>query len=340
MRIPLFLLFLVLAAFAQSYAPSEGGNISAVNTTSDSNSSWHGICGQATPSASTPLAVAAVGGNVTALSVNTGSSACTAGIGRLVLLFSNSSGAITSLSRGNLSVLDAFIGRINENGTSTFLLSESFATANFGTITGVPTAYTNSPAPGTFRFGYLQDQNGNLVFIADVLSDRPGFNGTAFDFQLMLPTNNGSTVTYYVTADLLCLSENATPPSNPPGGGGGTHTPYYPGNATAPVEPPHPPENASQCDIILFCDEWGPCEGGFRQQACRDLSNCSNTEVYRVERCPLPPGNETIIPPVEEIPLIIIKPEFPCCLPLLILLLLIPVFAIERLRRRVRGGKQ
>ena len=339
MRLPLLLCFFLCTAFAQSSDSIEGGNISAVNVSSPSNSTWHGIIGHVYPSPFSPISINATGSNITQLAVNASSSACTYGVECLSLLFSNSSSAITSLSRGNLSVLDAFIGSPYENATATFAFSETFETSDFGNITGVPTTYTYSPTPGTFRLGYLQDQDGNLVFITEVVSGQPGFNGSLYDFQLMLPTQNGTPVAYYLSVDLLCKEENVTPPEppeppGPPQGGGGTHTPYYPGNITPPQPNITNATNITHCDIILYCEEWGPCIDGFREQPCRDLTNCSNTEVFRVERCPMP-GNQTIIP-IEEIPIIIISPEYPCCLPLIILLLLIPVYALERLRRRKR----
>jgi hypothetical protein len=344
MRIPLLLLFFACVAFAQS-VPTEGGNISAVNATQDSNSTWHGVCGQASASPFTPVTVSAAPGNITCLTINTGSASCAYGVMDLFLLFSNSSTAITSLSRGNLTVLDDFIASNTQNASSTFVMSTTFDTANFGTITGVPTTYTNSFVPATFRLGYLQDQAQNLVFITDIVSDQAGFNGSLFDFQLMLPTMNGTPVDYYLTVDLSCNPPPGTngTPSQPPGGGGGTHTPYY--NQTNITPPTEPPEgnatNITQCDIILYCSEWGPCTDGYRYQSCKDTMNCSNTEVFRVEKCIGPPGNETKPPLIEIIPQIIIKPEFPCCLPMLFLLILLPIYVVlKRLRKqKEKGGR-
>jgi hypothetical protein len=347
MRFPLFLLFIACIAFSQS-VPTEGGNISDVDAHQDANSSWHGVCGQTATSAPVPITVTATPGNVTYLTINTGAASCANGVSELIFLFSNSSTAITSLTRGNLTVLDSFINRMSENATSTFVMSSTFTTANFGTITGVPTTYTNSVVPGTFRLGYLQDQAGNLVFATPPVSNQAGFNGTLFDFQLMLPTRNGTDVPYYLTVDLLCNTTNATnvtPPHPPGGGGGGTHTPYWNqtgGNVTPPIEPPGGNgTNISQCEIILYCAEWGACADGYRYQACRDQTNCSNTEVFRVEKCLMPPGNETAQPTIEDIPQIIVKPEFPCCLPLLLLLILLPVYVVlKRLREKKEKGRR
>jgi hypothetical protein len=345
MRFPLLLLFIACIAFSQS-VPTEGGNISDVDVDQAANSSWHGVCGQTATSAPVPITVTAVPGNVTYLTINTGAASCASGVSELVFLFSNSSTPVTALSRGNLSVLDSFINRPSENASSTFVMSSSFTTAHFGTITGVPTTYTNSAVPGTFRLGYLQDQAGNLVFITTPVSDQAGYNGSLYDFQLMLPTRNGTDVPYYLTVDLLCNPTNVTPPHPPGGGGGGTHTPYWNqtgGNVTPPIEPPQGNgTNITQCEIVLYCDEWGSCADGYRYQACRDLTNCSNTEVFRVEKCGTLPSNETAPPPLEIIPQIIVKPEFPCCLPILVLLILLPIYVVlKRLReQKEKGGRK
>lgn len=316
-----FLVFFVMAAlaFAQS-ANTEGGNITALNVTSNQSSFWFGVCGQTSPAAAVPLTITAVPGNISCYTINTGSSSCTYGVKNLDLLFSNSSTAITALSRGNLTALDLFINRPGDNGTTTLGLSTSFTTANFGDITGVPTAYTNSPTPNIFRMGYLKDQADDFVFITTVLSDQPGFNGSLFDFQFMLPTN-GSNTSYYLTVDLACNP----PPTEPPGGGeggGGTHTPYY---NVSNVTVPQPPNITNvTCEIVLYCGEWGPCLDGYRQQSCKDLSNCSTIEVFRIEKCGVTPTNVT--PPIvpEEIVTIIVQPEFQCWI---LLLILIPIIA-------------
>ncbi len=338
------LLFLILLSIAYAQVGTEGGNVSAVNASQDSNSTWHGVCGQASASPFAPVTLTATPGNLTCLTISTGSASCANGVDALFLLFSNSSTSIISLSRGNQTTLDDFIARNSQNATSTFTMSTTFDTGAFGTITGVPTTYTSSSIPATFRLGYLQDQADNLVFITGIVADQAGFNGSLFDFQLMLPTRNGTDVDYYLTVDLLCNPTNGTPPHPPTGGGGGTHTPYWnqTGNITPPIEPPEGNgTNITQCDIILYCSEWGQCTDGYRYQSCKDMMNCSNTEVFRVEKCIGPPGNETKPPLIEEIPQIIIKPEFPCCLPMLFLLILLPIYIIlKRLRKqKEKGGR-
>ena len=57
-----------------------------------------------------------------------------------------------------------------------------------------------------FREGYLQDQDGNLVFITPTVNAQPGFNGSLFDFQAILPTQKGAPVSYFAGADLSCAT--------------------------------------------------------------------------------------------------------------------------------------
>lgn len=364
-RLRFFFLLFILAtlSFAQvpGNATTEGGNISDVNLASETNSTWHGVCGQASPSAAVPVIINATPQNITSLTINTGSGSYPYGVSAIYLLFSTSPTAITSLQRGNLTALDTFINRSGQNGTETFVFSTTFTIGSYGTITGVPTTYTRAPLPTTFPLGYLRDQAGNFVFVTQVVSDQAGFNGSTFDFQLMLPTNNGTPTLYYLTVVVVPNPSPVPPtPPGPPTGGGGTRTPYY--NVTPPVayecysdadcpvgkycriipgqaggvcltSPPSP-----ACDVILYCTEWGPCtEDGYRYQPCTDLANCSNITVYRVEKCPavLP-----VFPPVvpEEIITIIIQPGCPC-LPLLLLALLITAIIYILRRRTLQKGE-
>jgi hypothetical protein len=308
MRAPLTLLFFVCAAFAQGYDSTEGGNITALNASSGYNSTWHGACGQASTAAFVPVSINATPGDTACLTVNTGAGVCTSGVERLYLLFSNSSSMITSLSAGNLTALDAFINREGQNGSSTFVLSTTFETANFGTIGAVPTTYTNPPVPATFRLGYLTDQAGNLVFITPVVEDQAGFNGSLFDFQLMLPTNNGTPTMYYAGIDLACNPQpptNVTPPG-PGGGGGGTHTPYY------PPSPPVPPVECLCGEVVNgTCVEYECCSddgcagteycdipAGGRGGVCRPVEGCGVAENHAL--IPYQCGTGPACPPCAE----------------------------------------
>ncbi len=333
----LFFLFTALAFAQAGNHTAEGGNITAVDVNASLDSTWHGVVGRVSPEPFVNVMLNATPGDLTSLTIKTGSGRCKHGVEALYILFSNSSSVITSLTRGNLTLLDDFISSPPENATATFLLSSTFRTENYGQITGVPTTYTNPPAPPIFILGYLQDQDGNLVFITKVLDEpRGGFNGSLFDFQLMLPTKNATPVMYYATVDLECKVPPFKP-RPPPTGGGGTRTPYYvTPPEVPPLAPPGPPPEIV-CDIVLYCDEWGPCIEGYRKQRCWDMENCSDIEVFRVEKC-VPAEIPEIVEEIkEEIPIFAVQPEIPC-LPFLLLLLLIVVIAYMYLRRKRKRG--
>ncbi len=317
---------------------TEGGNVTGIDVESDVPSIWHGVTGNVWGGTFVPFSFVADAGGISYFDINVGFDDCHKGKYILLnLLFSNSSAPITSLSRGNLTTIDNFIIREGENGTETFIFSTKFKTADYGVIQGVPTTYTNSPIPNTFRMGYLQDQNGDLVIIIPIVENKEGFNGSIFDLQLMVPTMNGTNVTYYVTRDLKCVK-----PPQGSGGGGGSGVPYY--NETyepplPPVVPPGPNDTLPgggppQCEIILYCEEWGTCIDGFRYQKCEDSMNCSNTTVYRVEDC-LKAEPET---PIEEISKGIIpirvRQELPCIVPILLILIILLILLLLYYRRR------
>ena len=225
-------------------ADTEGGNVSGVDAAANVTSAWHAVVGQTSGAAAVPLTIVATPDNITYHVINTGANSCTYGVSVLNLLFSNSSSSITSLSRGNLSVLDSFMNRIGDNGSSTLPLSTSFTTS-YGTITGVPTTYTNAHIANMFRMGYLNDQNGNIVMITPVVDDGQGYNGSLFDFQLMLPTQNISPTPYYLTVDLECKSK------------------------------PHKPPHEEECDSDNDCDEDEICwQHNCVRIPCTEPSDC------------------------------------------------------------------
>lgn len=273
MRFPLALLFMACLAFAQ--VSTEGGNVSDADAGANASSVWFGACGQASDAAFVPVSILATPGNVSFFAISTGASSCSYGPRIVNLLFSNSSAPITSISPGNLALLDSFIWRPSESATGTFVLSTSYITGNFGTISGVPTTYTNSAPPGSFPMGYMQDQAGNIVIIAPLVSDRAGYNGSVFDFQLMLPTRNSTPVSYYLSVDILCNPPNGTTPeTHPSTGGGGTHTPY-PVVPTIPIPPTEPSVSLAPEDIRVILDYTSYSQGssGFTLRSTHALTD-------------------------------------------------------------------
>ncbi|MDD5340375.1 MAG: hypothetical protein PHV13_03935 [Candidatus ainarchaeum sp.] len=324
-RVLIVLLLLPALAFAGNDT-TQGGNITTVNLAIPQNSSWHGVVGTLSPAPAVPFSINATPGNMTNTVITSGSGSAPYGVnGSIWLLFSNSSTQITSLSPGSLASLDQFIGAIGQNASSTFTANTTFIIGNF-TIANVPTAYTLAPVPTTFRMGYLRDQNGNIVIAVQAVNRSSGFNGSLFDFQLMLPTQNGTAVEYYLTVIVKGnLPPNPPPPPPPPGpsqGGGGSHTPYY--NETRNATPVNITNITNvTCIAEIWCGEWGACVDGFRYQSCTDLANCSGIEIFRSERCGVPPGGiEPEVPPGKLIP-IVLEREFPCLIYLLLLILLL-----------------
>ncbi|MFN7991408.1 MAG: hypothetical protein U0R44_04600 [Candidatus Micrarchaeia archaeon] len=309
MRTAALFFFAILLGTA---AATEGGNISVVNISGSTNSTWHAVCGQSTPSTAVPVIINATPGGITRLVINTGSSDCRRGPGYINLIFSNSSQNITSLVRGNLTLLDQFINHPGQNSSETFVFSTAFPTRGWGVVTAVPTTYTKSPNPSAFRMGYLNDQSKNILIIARVNNNQTGFNGSAFDFQLMLPTRNGTNTSYYLTVDFAC---NAPPTSGGSGGGGGSGIPInmsVPETEAIPPQPPPlppprqppsaiPPANIT-CTPDIVCGEWGPCLDNSSIQRCEDRNKCSGRELFNVRKCEPRIEPQGVSPPKEAGP--------------------------------------
>jgi hypothetical protein len=339
MRMAIFVLF---AFFLGAAAATEGGNVSVVNLTAPTNSTWHAVCGQISSSSVSPVPINATPGGITCLTIYTGSSACSRGTGYINILFSNSSDGLVTLTRGNLTILDQFINRPGQNASDTFPLSTTFPTRGWGSITGVPTTYTNSPDPSAFRMGYLNDQSKDIVIIARINPNQTGFNGSIFDFQLMLPTKNGTATTYYLTLDFACTA----PPAR---GGGGSGIPFnqtlneleappeappeQPGQP--PTQPPvsPPPVNAT-CIPDVVCGDWGPCVDNSSIQGCEDRNKCSDRELFNVRKCQPQETPHAVGPGTGQGPPEASISEFflPAAIILLVLLLLI--FLYKRRKKK------
>lgn len=332
------LIFFLFISFCFAQVVADPGNIINVNTSIQVSSIWYSIVGEVSDASAIQFSIQASPGVVETFEIPTGSNSCVGTIENLHIIFSNSSDQITNLYRGNLSLLDTFINSTNQSATSTFPFSTSYQTS-FGVITGVPTTYTYAQFPNTFRLGYLQDQNGNFIFITDVVENQFGFNGSVFDYQMILPTN-GSNITYYSSIDLTCIAPTRPPTSQGGGGGGGgSGIPIAQPPTEKPIvqpEEPIQPEQKPECQIELFCGEWGECDSeGYRYQSCTDLNECSSIEVFRVEKCPeIPQEKPKEIIPEEVIP-VQVKEDIPC-LPILLLIALLVLIAWYLRRKKER----
>lgn len=326
--------FLLLLLISLSFSvPTEGGNISADNVAIEQNSSWFGLCGILTTNSFSGLIINATPSEISFINLN--ASVCPTGISSAYLLFSNSTIPISNLSTGNLSLLDDFIQASDQSGSATFLSISTFAIPHLGIINNVPTTYTHSSLPGFFALGYLNDQNGNLVFATPLVIKKPGYNGSLFDFQLMLPTKNKSITPYYLTIAYSC----SVIPSGGGGSSGTKSTPPIPSQPPVIIIPPvvTPPINQTPivpsnetnqppicyvpCPEIIKCSEWSECGGGYTYSTCFESINCVNTTRLLTRVCP----TITIFEPqkTESSGWSIPYNEICCCLSLLLLLLLL-----------------
>jgi len=204
-------LLLLGMLFAQ--VATEGGNVTQLNVSSIEDSQiWDGIYGNVVLGAGTTYVHTVNGGDIVLANLVAQSPPCNYSSIRMHIIAVNDSGATIPFSAGNLAQLDAFIGA-SQNGSSTFTSASTFQ-LNAQTIVGVPTTYTyvNNASSTDFRMGYLNDAAGNLVFVAVVVDNRPDWNGTTSDYQIMLPNSNGTPVqyTYWVDVNYTCPG-NITP---------------------------------------------------------------------------------------------------------------------------------
>jgi hypothetical protein len=198
------LALLLLLVFAFSYAQeyTEGGNVTHLNMSGfDHNTRWDGLYGEAVTGGPANYSYLAVGHNITELNVLVPIPGCNATLFTTRIVAYNSSALTLPLSVGNLAALDAFIGLPAESGTATFNELATL-TSTYGTFTNVPSLRTlaNGSLSPYFREYYMNDGAGNLVFIADIVSNRLDWNGSTSDYQIILPAN-GSAVNYTIIID-------------------------------------------------------------------------------------------------------------------------------------------
>ncbi len=196
-------LFLLTILNAQFY--TEGGNVTNVNSTGIQNSShWAGFYGQVIENVNSTILVTPGPGTITLQNLQYAlPSGCS--LNSIHVIATNSTTISLPLTPGNLSLLDSLLG--SAEGANTFTSTSTFD-LSYGSFTNVPTTYTYSATPpSTFRMGYLQDTNGNLVFVADIVNDRVDWNNSLSDYQIMLP--DVGTFRMWVDIDATC---NVTSP--------------------------------------------------------------------------------------------------------------------------------
>ncbi len=175
-------------------------------------SDWDGLYGQVVLGVGANVSYNVTGGNISRLDLIAQEPPQCNGTPEVLMhiVAVNASSVVPPLQPGNIPVLDAAIPG-HDNGSDSFINTSSFD-LTYGNFTLVPALFTfaanNSPA---FPEGYFNDAEGNLVFVADVVSDQPDWNGSISDYQLMLP-KNGTGYSIFADAIYSCVSNN-----NPPG---------------------------------------------------------------------------------------------------------------------------
>lgn len=249
----LFVLLLAIPIVsAQNFTTAEAGNVTSVNITSDrQTTNWQGIAGQVFfgTNATAPSVVNATGGLVNATNFFFEID-CDDPISATGFIFlSNSSTQPSSLTAGNLTQLDSFVGPgIPDTGSATFNSTSTFALTQ-GTITDVPTVFifVNETAQvSSFREGYF-NQGNDLVFVIVIEEDLRGYNTSFFDYQAILPAPNQATINYFLFSDITF-----TCPAVPEVvvGGGGGRPQYIPAIIIRKPEKPEVPVRVEQPAII------------------------------------------------------------------------------------------
>ena len=177
-------LFLLFTLFnAQFY--TEGGNITNVNSTDIQNSShWAGFYGHVIENINSTILLTPNPGTITLQNLQYAlPPRCSLNAVHVIAV--NSTTISLPLSPGNLTLLNVLLG--DTEGANTFTSTSTFS-LSYGSFANVPTTYTYSKnPPSNFRMGYLQDSNGNLVFVADIIHNSSDWNNSLSDYQIMLP---------------------------------------------------------------------------------------------------------------------------------------------------------
>jgi hypothetical protein len=287
----LFAFALLLSLHVYAVVTIHSGDIAVLNIGAENETVWFGLVGNTSRAPFTRLDINATPGDISYRTIRIGDDSCPENKTKFInMIFTNSSTSIVDIFPGSLSTLDRFINRFTQSGTNTFRNRSTFTT-RFGRMSGVPTTYTNSPIPGNFPLGYFQDQNGNLVFITTVMLNQTGFSGIPFDYQVMLPTNDGNSTMYYFRLDVYCNNPPPSPPKRP------TDPINYTKEKNETPETPAAPNET--CVSQIYCGDFSACEDGFKTQECVDISGCSDMKSYIMEACAEP----IIIEPITNVTL-------------------------------------
>jgi len=268
---------LLFFCIASAQVTIEGGNVTELNITDLRNSTrWDGIYGDVILGMlGSTYNHNVIGNQVVHVNLLAEQPSCIYQSLIMHVIAVNSSSLTPPLSPGNISRLDAFING-SENGSATFKYTSNF-TLSYGTFANVPTTYTyaNNASSPDFREGYLNDAAGNLVFVAVVVNNRPDWNGTTSDYQIMIP-NNGSSTAYTLWVDV-----NYTCVTQPPPGGERHHRLYVhpPGTYTVRAG-----ETFNPSFIIENRGDYVEREINVYIDGCPSGFTCSSGEIDRLDK--------------------------------------------------------
>jgi hypothetical protein len=193
---------------------AEAGNATQVELTLNIDSPWIGIYGNLTETASYPwpdsdnlikdsFNLSRVFGAVEYLDVGIARCYETELYATTRTLMGAPAYYLNSLVAGNVSKVDELLNisqynfQVYQHATGTATLNESLVFEVGDNNITTNGTYLN---PDIYRMGLLEDPEGYLVYVFDVVQGT-AFDGTTVDFEGMLPSEFGSTDTYYFFRD-------------------------------------------------------------------------------------------------------------------------------------------
>jgi hypothetical protein len=268
---------MLLAPIALAQVVADGGNITQVNLTIFNETTvWQGLSGTIVFVGPNFLPnLTAEGGEVNNTALNF-TSLCSNPSATGFIFYSNSTATPTGLVAGNLTQLDNFLNTGADSANNTFTTNSTFNIG--GPITNVPTTFTyvnNASQSTVFREGYFNDAAGNIVFAVEINLNTQGYNSSSFDFQAILPTEDGNPTSFYLTSNIQIVCPVT------PAVGGGSNTGY------------------SACIANWVCSNWGPCINNLQTRTCKaSLCGRAITRPPESKTCDSPEPPETEEPQI------------------------------------------
>ncbi|MEM4366839.1 MAG: hypothetical protein QW035_01770 [Candidatus Anstonellales archaeon] len=215
----LVLVLLTFAVIAQANETTYRGTIvfGYINAT-DCSENWGGYWGTVdlSPTSNLPIIIGVDACSITYLDLDVRPPPCSVEPTLHIIAVNGSNiTAAGPLVYGDISILDSFITG-PESGSKTFggiNYTFNLSSSLGGLVTGPAVYLSNETTGTTFVEGYFNDQNGNVVFVVEVLDNETGWNGSITDFQLMLPNNKTTwQYTIYVDRNFYCPPSPPQPP--------------------------------------------------------------------------------------------------------------------------------